>query len=238
MKARFKPLYLLIDQNIPVLGNIIRRIYYYRNPLNTLKKRIVGRGNEIVYGHSILSSVMLDIIGNGNIVRIEDGCVLNGVLFYIRGDNHRVYIGAGCRFNNGGSLWFEDRNGSLVIGENTTFEDVHIAVTEPQSKIEIGKECMFAYDIDIRTGDSHSIIDSSTGHRINYAKDINIGNHVWVAAHSIILKGVSIADNSVIATGSVVVNGFEEQGVIIAGNPAKIVKHNITWSRDRINKPN
>ena len=36
--------------------------------------------------------------------------------------------------------------------------DVHIAVTEPGSKVQIGKECMFANDIDIRTGDSHSIL--------------------------------------------------------------------------------
>jgi acetyltransferase-like isoleucine patch superfamily enzyme len=100
--------------------------------------------------------------------------------------------------------------------------------------VEIGKDCMFAYDIDIRTGDSHSIIDSTTGSRINYAKDINIGNHVWVAAHSIILKGVSIADNCVIATGAVVVKGFNEQGIIVAGNPGKIVKRNITWSRERL----
>jgi acetyltransferase-like isoleucine patch superfamily enzyme len=216
-----------------VLVDIIRRIHH-RHPINSLKKKIVGKGNKIVHAHSILSSVIFDINGNDNLVHIGAGCVLNNVLFYIRGDHHQINIGAGCRFNVGGSLWFEDNNGCLVIGENSTFENVHIAVTEPQSRVEIGKECMFAYDIEIRTGDSHSIIDSTTGSRINYAKDINIGNHVWVAAHSIILKGVSIPDNCVIGTGSVVVNGFKEQGVIVAGNPAKIIKHNITWSRQRI----
>ncbi|MGS0525300.1 hypothetical protein ACU8V7_09025 [Zobellia nedashkovskayae] len=84
--------------------------------------------------------------------------------------------------------------------KNSTFEDTHLAVTEPSSKVTIGVDCMFANTIDIRTGDSHSIIDIKSNKRINYAKNIIIGNHVWVGAHSSILKGATIADNSIVAT--------------------------------------
>ena len=93
---------------------------------------------------------------------------------------------------------------------------------------------MFAYDIDLRTGDSHSIIDCQTQERLNFAKDIEIGNHVWVATRCLILKGAKVADNSVIASGSIVTKSFSEPGVVIAGNPAKVVKEGITWSRDRV----
>lgn len=238
MREKFKPVYDWIDQKVPVLGKIIRRIYYFRSPWDSINKNIIGKRNKIIYGNSVLCSVNFDIKGNDNLVSIADGCVLNGVLFYIRGDNHKIFIKENCRFNGGGSLWFEDHNGCLVIGEKSTFENVHIAITEPYSKIEIGKDCMFAYDIDIRTGDSHSIIDSMSVERINYAKDVSISDHVWVAAHSIILKGVSIAEDCVIATGSVVSNSFRERGVILAGNPAKIIRHNITWSRERMCRAN
>lgn len=221
----------------PIVGNIIRRIYY-RKPIDTIKKRVRGKRNEITYGNSILSSVVFDIKGNGNQISIANDCLLCSVVFRIRGDNHKIQIGSGCMFKEGGSLWFQDYNGTLTIGENTTFVNVHIAVIEPNSKVQIGRNCLFAYDIDIRTSDSHSIIDSKTGFRINFAKDINIGNHVWVTAHCNILKGVSISDDSVIATGSVVVKGFKDKGVVIAGNPAKIVKNNITWTRKRIYKSN
>jgi acetyltransferase-like isoleucine patch superfamily enzyme len=95
---------------------------------------------------------------------------------------------------------------------------------------------MFAYDIDVRTGDSHSIISQSSNERINYAKDIFIGDHVWIAAHSILLKGSSISENSVVATGSVVTQAFEKKGIIIGGNPATQIKEGITWSRKRIYK--
>jgi acetyltransferase-like isoleucine patch superfamily enzyme len=130
----------------------------------------------------------------------------------------------------------EDDACEAVIGENTTFEDSHIAVTEPNSKITIGKDCLFAYDIDLRTGDSHSIVDSITHERINFAQNINIGNHVWIASHVSVLKGVHISDNSVVATRAVVTKSFVENNILIGGIPAKKIKGNINWDRQRIIK--
>ena len=98
----------------------------------------------------------------------------------------------------------------------------------------IGRDCLLAYDIDIRTGDSHSLLEAASGKRINPAQDVIIGDHVWIAAHVNILKGVSIGMNSVIATGATVVKPVQEAGVVIAGNPAKLVKREITWTRERI----
>jgi len=115
--------------------------------------------------------------------------------------------------------------------------EVHIAVTEPGSKVSIGEECMFANDIDLRCGDSHSILDAASGERINFAEDIAIGRHVWVASHVIILKGVSIGADSVVAAGSIVTKSCEP-GSLLAGNPAKALKTGITWKRERIAKRN
>lgn len=55
-------------------------------------------------------------------------------------------------------------------------------------------------------------------------KKIKIGDNVWIGWGVIILKGVSIGDNSVIAAGSVVVSDIPEN-CIAAGNPAKLVKN-------------
>jgi acetyltransferase-like isoleucine patch superfamily enzyme len=89
---------------------------------------------------------------------------------------------------------------------------------------------MFAHGIDIRSGDSHSIIDLASNQRLNYAQDINIGNHVWIAAKGHVLKGVSIGSNSIVGAGSIVTKDVPEN-CIVAGVPAQVKKTKVTWLR-------
>ena len=234
MRTGFIDLYEKIDNGYPFVGALIRRIYREK-ALNSIRRVIIGN-NMISYKNARLSDVVFDVTGEGNTIEVKEGCILNNVKFYIRGNNHKLLIDKNCVFKRGGNIWLEDNDCSLFIGEQSTFEDVHFALTEPGSQIKVGRDCMFAYDIDVRTGDSHSILSVETNQRINYAKDVFFGDHVWVAAHSIILKGSSIPQNSVVATGSVVTRGYESSGIIIGGNPARQLKDGITWSRERIYK--
>jgi acetyltransferase-like isoleucine patch superfamily enzyme len=232
IKNSIREYYTKINKRYPALGNIFRRICYNR-PVDITTKAISGSGNIISYKNSILTSVVFHIKGDRNYIQIAEGSLLEGVTFSIRGDDHTILIGRNCSFGPGSSMYLEDCRGVITIGENSTFGQVHIASTEPGSKIEIGSDCMFANDIDIRTGDSHAIVSASTGERLNYAQDVMIGNHVWVAAHCVLLKGVHISDDSIVATGSVVTKKFNEKHIIIAGNPAIVVKEEINWTRQR-----
>lgn len=134
---------------------------------------------------------------------------------------------------SGGSLRFEDDNCKIIIGDNTSVGSAHISATEPDKSIIIGSDCLFSYNIELRTGDSHSIIDLNTDKRINYAKDIVIGNHVWIGALSIILKGVQIGDNSIIGTNSLVTSIIPGNSLAV-GVPARVVKENVGWKSERI----
>lgn len=160
------------------------------------------------------------------------GSILSDVTIRMRGDNHQLIISENCHFK-GGSVWFANTGCQIQIGQNTTIESAHLAATEPNRKIIIGEDCMLAYGIEFRTGDSHSIIDNGTKKRTNWAKDIVVGNHVWIAAHSIILKGCSIGNNSVIGTNSVVTSNIPNNSIAV-GIPAKVIKSNIDWRRDLI----
>jgi len=197
-----------------------------------IRQFIRGKGNVFQEQGVAFNNVELDVIGDDNQIIIGRGSVLTNVHFRVRGSGHHIEFGENCRISRGALFWFEDENGLLQVGSNTTMVEVHIAVTESGSKVVIGEDCMFANDIDLRTGDSHSVIDARTGERINYPGNIIIGRHVWIAPHSVILKGVNIGENSIVATGAVVSKSFES-GVIIGGNPANIIKTGISWSRTR-----
>lgn len=222
----------------PVLEKYTRLLMNGKKITKTIpKKKISGTGNALnIHKSALLFNCTFDIIGNDNEIEINESSIFNNVTFFIRGSNHKVKIGKRIKFNYGGTLWMEDNNCEITIGDNSTFEDIHIAATEPKSKIYIGKDCMFANYIDVRTGDSHSIIDMETNQRINYAQDIFVNDHVWVASHVSILKGVHIAKDSVVATRAMVTKPFDESNVLIGGIPAKIIKRNINWDRQRIYK--
>jgi len=96
--------------------------------------------------------------------------------------------------------------------------------------IKIGEDCMISKDVHFRSSDSHSIVDMD-GKRLNQGENIEVGNHCWFGLKSIILKGTEIADNSIIAAGTVCVKKFSERNVIIAGNPGHIVKKDVNWER-------
>ncbi len=202
-------------------------------PSRGLRRNIIGRNNVLQLAPCILRDVVVDIVGDGNHIRIGQDTFIQGLLIYIRGNGHQIEIGERCSFTRGGAFWMEDTRGVLSIGAETTIESAHIAVTEPGSRVLIGQDCMLATEIEIRTGDSHSLLDAATGQRLNFAQDVILHDHVWVAARALILKGVEIGAHSVVAAGAVVTRSCEP-GVIVAGNPARVVKTGITWERKRL----
>ncbi len=102
--------------------------------------------------------------------------------------------------------------------------------TEDNLCVKIGDDCVFARNILIRPSDGHSIFDMDTKILKNPGKSIEIGNHVWIAGNTAILKGIHIQDNCVIGHGSVVTKSSTEPNSIYAGNPARLVKSKINWS--------
>ena len=194
--------------------------------------RIRGTDNRVQHQGAVLLGVVFDIRGDNNEITIAPGAFLRGVRFHIRGSGHRVHIGEKVRISRRAELWMEDENGELTIGPGTTIVSAHLAVTEPGSRLVIGPDCMLATDIEIRTGDSHAIFDAQTGERLNPAADVVLEEHVWVGARAIILKGCRIGKGSVVATGAVVTQSCPPQS-ILAGNPARVIRQGIVWTRQR-----
>ena len=96
---------------------------------------------------------------------------------------------------------------------------VHFDVTHPRG-IHIGPESYVAFGAVIFT---HDIT------RGVYA-DTRIGARCFIGAHSIILPGLTIGDGSIVGAGSVVTDDVPP-GVIVAGNPAKVIRSGIRTYR-------
>lgn len=179
-----------------------------------------------------MKSEDINIDGLNNQVNIDASVITEKTSVYIKGNNNTLNIAKNCVIKES-VFFFEGDNCEITLGEGTTVESAAFVVFEKNNKIITGNDCMFARDITVRTSDSHSIIDLKSKKRINPAKSIFIGNHVWVCAHAHILKGVSIGDNSIIALGCVV--SHDVPGSCIAGcNPNKVIRKNITWDRGLI----
>ena len=91
---------------------------------------------------------------------------------------------------------------------------------------------MFSEEITIYPTDVHAIYEQSTGKLLNLGGEVIIGDHVWCGRKVSILKGSVVKNNSVIAINSLLNKPFEESNIIIGGLPAKVLKHNINWSRE------
>lgn len=215
-------------ENYPWMKKILSKVY---NSISFNKKKIKGRGNKLVIKTTFMKKCKITIIGNNNRIEFGDMCYLNNTDILITGNNNEIVFGTKVFVNNG-NFCLEDNNNRLKIDDRTTFSGTtHLALTEGKC-ISIGERCLFSSNVVFRTGDSHSIVDDS-GNRINPARDIMIGNHVWFTQNTTILKGVEIKNDSIVATGSIVTKAVDKSNVILAGNPAKIVKENINWNIER-----
>jgi acetyltransferase-like isoleucine patch superfamily enzyme len=117
-----------------------------------------------------------------------------------------------------------DRQGSILeIMEETC---IHGSCIHAHNYIKIGKRCLIAANCQIFDDSGHDLSFSNVKER-RYSKGIPktviIEDDVWVGANCIILPGSKIGTGTIISAGSVVY-GEIPPGVIIAGNPAKIVR--------------
>lgn len=109
------------------------------------------------------------------------------------------------------------RRGHLTIGDNTYINyGTSIAAAE---RVSVGKDCLIGTHVMIVDNDFHRLEPDRRLEHPDSAPTI-LEDNVWVGGHSLVLKGVTIGENSVIAAGSVVTRDVPPN-VVYGGNPAK-----------------
>ena len=95
-------------------------------------------------------------------------------------------------------------------------------VTLDCAEVVIGDNCLVGPQVGIYTA-SHTLDPIERNSGVEFAKPISLGNNCWIGGHSTINPGVTLGDNVVVASGSVVTKSFPDN-VVIGGNPAQVLK--------------
>jgi carbonic anhydrase/acetyltransferase-like protein (isoleucine patch superfamily) len=95
---------------------------------------------------------------------------------------------------------------SIIIGENTNIQENTIIHVDENEQVEIGDGCTIGHGVTIH--------------------GCTIGNNTLIGMGSIILNGAEIGNNTIVGAGSLVTQNKKfEDGVLILGNPARVVRN-------------
>ena len=118
------------------------------------------------------------------------------------------------------STWQTDKlDGEIEIGNYVLISPG--SVIRAAEKIVIKESSMIASDVIITDSDWHGIYDRALP--VGKSEKVILEDNVWIGDGSIVSKGVTIGKNSIVGARSVVIKDVPEN-VIVAGNPATIVK--------------
>lgn len=107
----------------------------------------------------------------------------------------------------------------ITIGEGTKTAS-NIKTSEPYL-ISIGKDVTISHNVDFITHDN-SVCKIFGVYNDIYGR-ITIGDNCFIGAHAVIMYGVTLTNNVIVAAGSVVTKSILESNVIVAGCPARII---------------
>ena len=224
--SRFpKVLYPFLKKN-----TLVRTVFYQVQKLRD-KDYFCKRARFENKGYGTYSKL---IKGTNNLIIVGANTRMNQTKFQIYGNNNVIRIGDNCALGSNCSFCIEGNGNTISIGNNSTFVlRCHFNAQEDGSIIEVGEDCMFSNHIIVRTSDSHPIYDIGSGTRINPAKPVKIGNHVWIAPDTKIMKGAIIGDGCIIGSNTMISKEVPTSCLVV-GMPGKVIKSNVRWTRDDI----
>jgi acetyltransferase-like isoleucine patch superfamily enzyme len=200
--------------NFDISGWFFERLFRYRNKLNILIFKYLIRFVCYVKG-----------------AKIGKGVVFNGFPVIRRYENSHIFIGNHCEFNSAKHsvpVGLQKRctfvtlrqESEIIFGNNSGGSGITVLAA---LKIYVGNDVLIGAHSMLIDNDFHHS-DPKKRHVSNDipARPIIIENNVFIGANCMILKGVTIGENSVIGANSVVINNIPRNSIAI-GNPCKVV---------------
>jgi acetyltransferase-like isoleucine patch superfamily enzyme len=210
-----------------VVGSIVR--------LGWRVRAAVGLGPRVLGGQGLRLHKRLRISGRGTVVLGRDLEVRTGSRLLPAHPDARIEVGSGMRFRNVTITG----PGTVRMGDGVRMSQPKISTQNTDAVVTIGErtlvgrsvmDCSLSITIGRMGLIAGGILDADYHHTSKRRRrgerppprPVRIGDNVWVAPESVILKGVTVGDNSVIGLGAIVSRDVPADR-IWAGNPAKDV---------------
>ena len=145
--------------------------------------------------------------------------VCPGVQFEI-GRGARVVLGRWSWLGHGTKV--RAHEGEVVIGAKSVLgQECTISAYQ---HVSIGRECIVADRVMLIDFD-HGVVEVERPIRLQgiYKRDVNVGHNVWLGYGACVLRGVTVGDNAVVGTNSVVTKDLPPNAVA-AGMPARVIR--------------
>ena len=206
----------------------MEKITELKNVANLEMNKIIYASKETI----VLEESSFVFHGKNNILFLEDNVHIKNSLITFFGDNSLVYL------SSSKDIYYLNvsiyNNSVLYFGKNNYINGavngpLNLILSE-QTHILVGNDCLFSYNIWLRTADPHLIYDVESRERRNYSKSIFIGDHVWIGQNVFLLKGSQIGSGSIIGASAVVSNKKIPSNTAWAGNPSKKIGENLFFT--------
>lgn len=184
----------------------------------------------LIYAKKVYVKIKNFVELRGNNVQYKTYPDIRGIIYIF--NKGIISFGDGVKINSGrfpnpvggalNTIISVDPDAELSIGNNVGISNAEIVV---KKKVTISDEVMIGGGVKIYDSDFHPINYNERKMTPNegVSKPVFIKRGAFIGAHSIILKGVTIGENSVIGAGSIVTQNIPDNEVW-AGNPAKFIR--------------
>jgi acetyltransferase-like isoleucine patch superfamily enzyme len=170
-----------------------------------------------------------------NRVHVGPGYKIWGKVIFIKFPGSNISIGTGLRIISNPERYFFNifpqskirtatPQASIIIGDDVGFNS--ISITARSQTINIGSRTMIGGNCQIMDSDCHPLWPPESRWSYpgdEYDQSVYIGENVFIGINVLILKGVTIGNNSIIAAGSIVTGEIPEN-CLAAGIPAKVIR--------------
>lgn len=185
-------------------------------------------GNEFIGELPKLTNSQINFNGKNNILICEEDVRLWNSRIDFNLDNSVLYLSSNIHdYSVNIAL---HKNNVCFIGKDNFFNGKTTFVISEAKNIILGDDCFISYNVVFRTSDGHSIYNGESKKRMNYAKSIYVGDHVWFGQNAMVFKGSQIGSGSIVGANSVVSNKYIPSNTTYAGSPARLIHEDTFWT--------